>query len=138
MKAGIARAAVVSTAILTAFSGQPSFAETGAPPPARAQSVIVYGDEPCPKAEGDEIVVCSRRPETERFRIPKELREEGQPLAEQSLAARVETLDDLTRFARPNSCSVVGTGGQTGCLQQMLQNWRALRRAAAAEAASIP
>ena len=43
--------------------------------PERITSLIVYGEDPCPQSEGEEIVVCARRPESERYRIPKKLRE---------------------------------------------------------------
>ena len=36
------------------------------PPPERIINLLVYGDDPCPQSQGDEIVVCARRPEAER------------------------------------------------------------------------
>src|ERR1700760_4458084 len=52
-----------------------------APRPAFAQQedkvLIIYGDDPCPSSAGQEIVVCARKPESERFRIPSELRSGG-------------------------------------------------------------
>jgi hypothetical protein len=99
-------------------------------PPERVSSAIVYGDDPCPEPQGDEIVVCAQRPESERYRIPKEVREkeEKERISEQSWGSRVEGLDDAARFTRPNSCSVVGSGGQTGCFEQMLREWSSERR----------
>ena len=49
------------------------------PPPERIINLLVYGDDPCPQSQGDEIVVCARRPEAERYRIPKKLREKPAP-----------------------------------------------------------
>ena len=49
--------------------------------------------------------------------------------AEQAWGARVETLDEVSRDSRPNSCSVVGSYGQSGCTQQMIQQWYNARRA---------
>ena len=51
-----------------------------APEPALAQRVneiIVYGTDPCPRSTDDEVVVCARKPESERFRIPERLRQGG-------------------------------------------------------------
>ena len=99
-------------------------------PPQRASSVTVYGDDPCPKSQGDnDVVVCARKPERERYRIPKELRHEGEDLSEQSWGARTEALEEANRATMPGGCSTVGSYGQTGCTQQMLRQWYAARRA---------
>ena len=52
-----------------------SLAQSGHPPE-RTSVLYTYGDEPCPEPKGDEIVVCAQQPESERYRVPKELREE--------------------------------------------------------------
>jgi hypothetical protein len=99
-------------------------------PPQRASSVTVYGDDPCPKSQGDnDVVVCARKPERERYRIPKELRHEGEDLSEQAWGARNEALEEANRATMPDGCSTVGSYGQTGCRQQMLRQWYAERRA---------
>lgn len=104
-------------------------AET-ASPPQRTINIQVYGSEPCPKAHPDEIVVCARNPEGERYRIPKDLREpEGRRPDEVSWGSRVAEMEEANRPTMPGSCSAVGSGGQTGCFQQMLRNWSADRRA---------
>jgi hypothetical protein len=106
-------------------------AEPPAEPPARQESLIVYGDDPCPAAEDeDEIVVCARRPEEERYRIPAPLRR-GDRLSETAWTSQVDALEEAQRDSRPNSCSVVGSFGQSGCSQEMLRRWHAERRAAA-------
>lgn len=99
-----------------------------ATPSDRIISLTVYGNDPCPQSAGDEIVVCGREPEAERYRIPKALRESKYQAPAQSWASRVHTLDDVSRASRPNSCSVVGTGGQTGCFAHALEQWFAERR----------
>lgn len=113
---------------LAALLPQPAAAfET---PPERVTNITVYGEENCPKPKGDEIVVCARKPEGERYRIPKELREEKSNRGPSAAwGSRVEGLEDASRAERPNSCSTVGSGGQSGCTQQLLQQWRAERRA---------
>ncbi len=97
-------------------------------PPERASSLIVYGDDPCPQASEDEIVICARRPDSERYRIPKELREAERDPSQQSWASRVDMLEDISRQNIPGGCSVVGSYGQSGCWQQMMRQWQAARR----------
>jgi hypothetical protein len=97
-------------------------------PPARQSTLVVYGNDPCPSSGADnDVVVCARRPEEERYRIPRRIRER-QP-TETSWASRVEGLEDESRPKRPNSCSVVGSGGFTGCNAAMIRQWYAERRA---------
>jgi hypothetical protein len=119
---------VVLFLLLALLAAAPVMAETEQETPERTTSLVVYGDDPCPEAQGDEIVVCARRPESERYRIPKPLRDGNKDeLSESSWTARAEGLDEATRFTRPDSCSTVGAGGQTGCLATMLRQWRAER-----------
>lgn len=106
--------------------------------PERVVNVTVYGSDPCPKGSGGEIVVCGRRPDNERYRIPKELRKRGQQPSETSWAARERGLEEASRASMPGSCSPVGMWGQSGCFQQMLRQWYAARSAARSEAASHP
>ena len=97
--------------------------------PERERSAIVYGEEACPEPESpDEVVVCARRPEEERYRIPAPLRRDGQP-AEASWVTQAAELEAAQRDTRPDSCSVVGSYGHTGCTQEMLRQWLAERRA---------
>ncbi len=95
----------------------------------RISFLVTFGDEKCPDAVGDEIIVCAPQPENERYRIPKELREtEEAEISGQSWTSAVETLDEYARANLPNSCSVNGSNGFTGCTQKMLQQWFAERR----------
>lgn len=96
----------------------------------RENHVTVYGDDPCPESRNDDIVVCGRRPEEERYRIPAPLRESDRR-TEASWSTHAAELEELQRDTRPNSCSVVGSYGQSGCMQQMLRQWWAERRARA-------
>ena len=41
--------------------------------------LIIYGDDPCPKSTDDTIVVCARKAESERYRIPEPLRGSQSP-----------------------------------------------------------
>lgn len=96
--------------------------------PERFVSITVYGSEACPAAAHAEIVVCGREPESDRYRIPRTLRRARYQLPAQSWASHVHTLDDIARAGRPNGCSVVGPGGQTGCYDHALERWFAERR----------
>ena len=97
--------------------------------PERASDLVVYGEDPCPKSEGDEIVVCHRRPEGERYRIPRKFRDAPRKdTASMAWSQQWQQMEDAARFTRPNSCSVVGSGGQTGCLNAMLRQWWLERR----------
>src|SRR3546814_9610382 len=72
------------------------------------------------KAEDGEVVVCSRRDADEQFRIPQELRETHYSPAKNSWVNKAQVVDDVSRTAGglPDTCSPVGTGGQTGCFMQ--------------------
>jgi len=112
--------------ILIALLAAPASAQD-APPPRQSQ-LTVYGDDPCPRSTDDEIVVCHRRPEEERYRIPAPLRRSTRN-SEQAWTSRVEGLEEASRDARPGSCSVVGSFGQSGCTQALIRQWYEARRA---------
>ncbi|WP_156680970.1 hypothetical protein [Sphingomonas profundi] len=107
-------------------------------PPEKMSTLIVYGDDPCPQSKGDEIVVCARQPESERYRVPKRFRRAEPGAAGESWTNRAATLEYVGRAGTPNSCSPVGSGGQTGCYTQFLSQAREERRQAAAAGAAIP
>ena len=98
-------------------------------PPQKIFNLIVYGDDPCPKGKDDsEIVVCARRPEAERYRIPKKLREKPAVAGGPGWGSQVATMEQVQRQTLPGSCSVIGSNGFTGCAAQRLQQWFAERR----------
>jgi hypothetical protein len=113
----IARTILAAAFVLAAA---PAFAQE---PPERTTTAVVYGEEACPKAADGEIVVCARRPERERFRIPKELRGKGEPPSETSWGSRNELLEEAARVNLPGSCSTVGSYGQSGCQRQLVDQW---------------
>jgi hypothetical protein len=113
-------------------------AENGNEPPQRVRSVLLYGDDQCPKAESeDEVVICSKVGESP-YRIPKKLRQSKFTPDSVSWTRRAEVVDEVNRQVLPGSCSPIGSYGHTGCTIQMLQNWRADRAARKAEEAAIP
>ena len=101
-------------------------------PPERTSILYTYGDEPCPEPQEGEIVVCAQEPETERYRVPKALREElkeDEVVGGGSWTSAVEGYENVARASRPNSCSPVGSYGFTGCAAAALRNWFEARRA---------
>lgn len=120
-----AAASALLICLAGAFGAEPVVAQGI---PEREESLVVHGNDPCPRSSGDDIVVCARRPESERYRIPPALRGGDRP-SEVSWGSRVAALEDAARDQRPNSCSVVGSWGQTGCISQRIRQWYAERRA---------
>lgn len=105
-------------------------------PPERMSILYTYGDEPCPAPQGDEIVVCARQPETDRYRVPKALRHKDEETAVGggSWASAVDSYTNGAAAAsRPNSCSPVGSYGYTGCTASALRQWFEERRAMSAQ-----
>ena len=123
MKIAISLAAATLAAGLAAVSAPAQTDER------RTAQIIVYGNDPCPRVTGgDEIVVCARRPERERYRIPEEFRE-GQRLRDgESWAARSEDAMEEGDTGI-GSCSAVGPAGFTGCWEEMMKQYRRDRRA---------
>ena len=81
----------------------------------RRRTVVVYGDDPCPVAQSpDEIVVCARRPEEERYRLRTVEPVPGQR-TEQGGTGRTLGTDDVRLAGGTGSCTTVGPGGLTGC-----------------------
>ena len=89
--------------------------------------VIVYGNDPCPRSTDSEVVVCARKPEGERYRIPEKYRDAGPRQSRDSWANRAKSFEYVGRTGI-QSCSTVGPGGWTGCFAQMLAAARAERR----------
>lgn len=110
----------------------------GAAPPQRVRSVLLYGEDQCPKPESpDEIVVCSRAGDSP-FRIPEKLRERPATPAGTSWVRRAELVDDVNRVGVPGNCSPVGTFGQSGCTLQSIQRWSAEKKAQKDKDALVP
>lgn len=138
------RAALIALAFLTAapaIAQQPGVpapeAAAAAPnqdapdnPPAgvepRVNQLIIYGDDPCPRGSDEEIIVCARLPEDDRFRIPPQLRDNPNDPNNQSWANRAIELSYAGRTGT-DSCSTVGAAGFTGCFNQIVRQARAER-----------
>ena len=107
------------------------FAAIQAPAIAQASpnvaEVIVYGTDPCPRSTDDQVVVCARRPESERFRIPERYRQTGSKQAREAWAVRSKSIETVGATGI-NSCSPVGPAGYTGCLTKVIKQARQERR----------
>ena len=122
----IAAAALITTSLIVPA---PALAQS-----ARVNEIIVYGTDPCPRSTDDEVVVCARKPESERFRIPERLRQGGSLQSRQAWANRAIAFETYGKSGI-NSCSPVGPGGHTGCSQQLISQAFKERREEAVGAA---
>jgi hypothetical protein len=119
--------------------------QVSAPQPALAQIgtdriIDVYGNERCPSSNGQQIVVCRRHPETERYRIPKDLRDaEPAPQAAGGNVGAVSAVNTTGGTGvQINSCNAIGAGVNAGCTKSQLDNWKAQRRADKKQEEGIP
>ncbi len=115
--------ALAAGAALLAFAA-PASAQTGPSDP-RINQLIVYGADPCPPSTNEEITVCARRPEDDRYRVPETLRNSDDP----ENVSWANTAIELSYVGRTGiqSCTPVGPGGATGCFQQFADQYRAER-----------
>lgn len=105
----------------------PALAQTAGPAAEpRVNQLIVYGDDPCPASSDDEIIVCARKPEGDRFRIPDNLREGPNNGAGVAWGARATELQYVGRSGI-GSCSPTGPGGMIGCFNDLVRQARAER-----------
>ena len=71
--ASLAAASLAAALLLPAG---PALAQS---PDEKVNLVIVYGQDECPQGKADEITVCARKEERERYRIPEPLRGSDSP-----------------------------------------------------------
>ena len=117
--------ALCATAVAAA-----DFAMVPAPAVAQQNSVaeiIVYGTDPCPRSTDDQVVVCARRPESERYRIPEKYRPGGTRQQTDAWANKAKVIETVGATGI-NSCSPVGPGGYTGCLTRVIREAREQRK----------
>ena len=84
----------------------------------KVNQLIVYGDDDCQPAAENEITICARKPESERFRIPEILRGTVSPQNE-AWTNRVIAYETVG-ISGTMSCSATGSGGWTGCAHQLI------------------
>ena len=132
LKFSVTLAAAVGLAAGLAALPVPALAQE-----ARVNEIIVYGTDPCPRSTDDEVVVCARKPESERYRIPERYRSGGSRQSRQSWAQNAKSFETVGATGI-NSCSAVGPGGHTGCLQQIINQARQEREQIATEGSPPP
>lgn len=97
------------------FHAAPALAQG---PDEKVNMVIVYGEDECPQPKGDEITVCARKGEAERYRIPEALRGSESPQND-AWNNKVLAYETVGRHGI-QSCSPVGPGGGLGCVQKAI------------------
>jgi hypothetical protein len=107
---------VLFAATALMFSMQVHAQEAAAPsaPDEKINQLIIYGDDKCPESKGDEIVVCARMDEADRYRIPSSLRNDPNDPRNQAVSERIKSYEYVAASGTM-SCSPSGAGGFTGC-----------------------
>ena len=109
--------ATLFAAAASAQSVEPAPGEVG--PSDDVCMAIVYGQDEAPNCKEGDIVVVARLPESDRYRIPENLRF-SDDAENTAWAKRVESLEMIGAFGAL-SCSTSGAGGFTGCTSQLLE-----------------
>jgi len=112
---------------LAAFAPIPAVAQDEAGD--RVNVVIVYGDDACPASTAEEIVVCPRLQEEERYRIPPLLRDDPADTKKEAWTQKVRAYEYVGKEGTM-SCSPTGGGGFTGCTQALIDKAYAERKGA--------
>src|SRR5215207_564944 len=97
-------APLAAAALIAGFAAPPALAQTANN---RVNEIIVYGTDPCPRSTDDEVVVCKRVGEEERYRIPERLRE-GRPLP------RTKRLAQILAFSNAIQALICASSASSG------------------------
>ena len=115
----VALAAAAALVLTTPQLNAPALA---ASPQQKLATMLVFGNDPCPRSSEDEVIVCARQPESERYRIPKQFRGRQYNAARDgSWAGTAKMLEYVSRQGLPDSCSPNGSYGQSGCFRKFLE-----------------
>lgn len=110
---------ILSSSLLIAGAAFVTPAAAQDQPGDRVNQLIIYGDDPCPQSGEGEIVVCARKDESERYRIPENLRSNPNGAENQAWSERVRAYEYVGKTGT-ESCSPVGAGGFTGCTSRLI------------------
>jgi hypothetical protein len=111
-------AAFPLAALAVALAPAPATAQSAADEP-KVNQLIIYGDDKCPPSTDQEITVCARLDESERYRIPEDLRELSGP-ENTAWVNKVKGFEAVGKFG-PLSCTPIGAGGELGCTAKMIE-----------------
>src|SRR5919106_5480372 len=117
------RLTITLSAAVTALSGGLAAFPQAAAAQNKVAEIIVFGNDPCPRSTDDEVVVCSRVPESYRYRMPEAYRESSTFQQRQAWANKAKSIERVGRTGI-QSCSPVGPAGYTGCMEQMIRDAR--------------
>ena len=97
--------------------------------------LVIYGNDKCPAG-----TICVTRSESERYRIPKAIRDTTPSPGEERWADRSRALDavGVSAAGGTGSCTNIGGGGYSGCLRNDIQAARAARQADSEAAPRAP
>lgn len=110
----MARISVACIALMISVQAPAQDAPAAQPGDEKINQLIVYGDDKCPESQGDEIVVCARMGEADRYRIPSSLRGDPNDPRNQAMSERIKSYE-YVGASGTMSCSPSGAGGFTGC-----------------------
>jgi len=108
------RISLASIAFMLSAQAPAQDALTAKPGDEKINQLIIYGNDKCPESVGDEIVVCARMGEADRYRIPTNLRGDPNDPRNQAMSERIKSYEYVAASGTM-SCSPSGAGGFTGC-----------------------
>jgi hypothetical protein len=108
------RISLASIALMLSAQAPAQDALTAKPGDEKINQLIIYGNDKCPESVGDEIVVCARMGEADRYRIPTNLRGDPNDPRNQAMSERIKSYEYVAASGTM-SCSPSGAGGLTGC-----------------------
>ena len=100
---------LTTTAVLTASASYAQDSGASQPGDEKINQLIVYGNDKCPESTGDEIVVCARMDEADRYRIPSNLRGDPNDPRNQAMSERIKAYE-YVGASGTMSCSPSGAG----------------------------
>jgi hypothetical protein len=110
----VTRISLASIALMLSVQVSAQGAPVAKPGDEKINQLIIYGDDKCPESVGDEIVVCARMGEADRYRIPTNLRGDPNDPRNQAMSERIKSYEYVAASGTM-SCSPSGAGGFTGC-----------------------
>ena len=110
----MAHISVAALALMLSVQAPAQNAPATQPGDEKINQLIIYGDDTCPESKGDEIVVCARMGEADRYRIPSSLRDDPNDPRNQAMSERIKSYE-YVGASGTMSCSASGAGGFTGC-----------------------